>query len=50
MPGPGLAWVPAAPAPAASSMTTHMDDLLYLGLIALFFALSLIVLKGVDRL
>jgi len=27
-----------------------MDDLLYLGLIALFFALSLIVLKGVDRL
>jgi hypothetical protein len=29
---------------------TVMDDVLYLGLTALFFALALAVLKGVDRL
>jgi hypothetical protein len=36
--------------PASASRRAQMDDVLYLGLTALFFALALAVLKAVDRL
>ena len=43
-----------SPGPGATTASlirrTHMDDVLYLGLTALFFLLALAVLKGVDRL
>ena len=32
------------------SRSARMDDVLYLGLIALFFLVALLVVKGVDRL
>jgi hypothetical protein len=43
-----------SPAPGVTTAglirRTQMDDVLYLGLTALFFLLALAVLKGVDRL
>ena len=36
--------------PHSRACIGRMDDVLYLGLTALFFLLALAVLKGVDRL